>query len=480
MAQTLTRNNTLGSRVVKAIGVFSSVEFIKMLCAVIRTKLVAILIGAAGVGVISLYNTTLELLRSVVMLNLGQSAVREISGADARVRSAVAREVSRTALWLGLAAALLTACLSPLLSFLAFGSTGYSWAFCLLSLSLLAGALTDARSAILQSYGKLRDLARATLAGVVSGTILAVPTYIIWRMDAIVPVILIYSATTLICILIPKVERPASLMPRAEARILRRRLLGLGAWLTAGAALGFAALYILRIWLNSVAGMEVVGRFQAGFTIISSYVGVIFVAIAMEFYPRLAAVIRSRRATAVMVSHEIAIALWILIPVIPLFLCSQGLVVRILYSSDFDVVTQFLTFAIGGTVLRAVSWCFSYVILSRADGRIYLLTEGTSAIALVVFGMLGWTYGGYYGLGLAYLGQFVAFTVVTFLVFRYRYSMRLSEGVIRLFWLSVAVVVLSVALTLLYGWAGVAVLVPFTAAAAWRWLKLLVGNRKAE
>ncbi|MDE6301804.1 MAG: oligosaccharide flippase family protein [Muribaculaceae bacterium] len=474
MDKEMTRRPSLGARVVKAIGVFSSVEFIKLLCAVIRTKLVAVLIGAAGVGVISLYNSTLELLRSVVMLNLGQSAVREVSAAGDLHRAAVAREVGRTALWLGLFAALVTACLSPLLSILAFGSTTHIWAFCLLSLSLLAGAVTDARSAVLQSFGELRALARATLAGVVSGTILAIPTYIIWRMDAIVPVILIYAATSLFFILRPHVERPAQTLPSAEVRALRRRLLGLGAWLTVGAAMGFAALYILRIWLNSTAGMDVVGRFQAGFTVVNSYVGVIFVAIALEFYPRLAGVIRSRRATAVMVSHEIAIALWILIPIIPLFLCCQHLVVRILYSSEFDIITQFLTFAIGGSILRAVSWCYSYVILARADGRIYLLTEGTSAVALVIFGMLGWTYGGYYGLGVAYFGQFAAFTVATALVFRRRYGMRLSPDVHRLVWMSMAVVFISVALTLWLGWLGVAVLVPFAAWASFRHLRRLI------
>lgn len=447
---------------VKAIGVFSTVEFINLLCAVIRTKLVAVLIGATGVGVISLYNSTLEMLRSVTMLNLGQTAVREVSAADSHRRAAVAREVTRTGIGVGIFAAIVTACLSPVLSLLAFGTYSFTWAFCLLSLSLLAGAVTDARRAVLQSFGELRRLARASLAGVVCGTALAVPAYVIWRMDAIVPVILIYAATTLLFICLPRTPAPDAPLPRSEVRALRRRLISLGAWLTVAAAMGFAALYILRIWLNHVADVDVVGRFQAGFTVVNTYVGVIFIAIAMEFYPRLSGVIKSRRATGVMVGHEIAIALWVLIPVVPLFLCCQGLVVRILYSSDFDIITQYLTFAIGGSMLRAVSWCFSYVILARADGRIYLLTECTSAVCLVVFGMLGWTFGGYYGLGLAYFLQFAVFTVATALVFYRRYGLRLPSAVNRLIWLSMAVVIVSVSLTLCFGWYGVIILVPFT------------------
>lgn len=450
--QVNTKGSTaLGARVVKAIGVFSSVEFIKLLCGVIRTKLVAVLIGAAGVGVISLYNSTLEMLRSVAMLNLGQSAVREISTSGGDCRAAVAHEVERTGLWLGIMAAVVTALLSPLLSLLAFGSPAHSWAFCVLSLSLLAGAVTDARTAVLQSFGQIKFLARVSLLGAVSGTLLAVPTYIMWRMDGIVPVILIYSATTLFFLMRYKVSRPEAVLSRSDAKALRRRLIGLGAWLTVASAMGFAALYILRIWLNAAAGVDAVGKFQAGFTIVNTYAGVLFTAIAMEFYPRLAGVIRSGRATSVMVGHEIAIALWILIAVVPVFLCLQTLIVRVLYSSEFLIVLQFTAIAIGATIFRAISWCFSYVILARADGRVYLITEGASAVSLVVFGAIGWTAFGFYGLGLAYLLQYVLFTIVTALVYFRRYRLNLPRAVSRLIVLSVVVVLGSILIYMFLG-----------------------------
>lgn len=456
MAKPMTSPTSTGlrSRVVKAIGVLSSVEFVRLLCALIRTKLVAVLIGAVGVGVISLYNTTLEMLRSVVMLNLGQSAVREISSAASSTRLAVAREVERAGLWLGLFAALVTAMLSPLLSILAFGSASHSWAFAVLSLTLLAGAVSDARMAVVQSFGHIRRLARVSLAGAVSGTILAVPTYLIWRMNGIVPVILIYSATTLFFAVRCRVELPTLPLPSPEAKALRRRLIALGAWLTVASAMGFAALYVLRIWLSTEAGLDAVGRFQAGFTIVNTYAGVLFTAIAMEFYPRLASVIRSRRATSVMVGHEIAVALWILIPVVPLFLSLQHVIIRVLYSSEFLIVVQFTTLAVGALIFRAVSWCFSYVILARADGRVYLLTEGSSALALVAFGIIGWRVGGYWGLGAAYLAQFVAFTAVTSLVYRRRYGLSLPSGVLRLEFFATGVVAASICLYILFGWWG--------------------------
>ena len=73
--------NSLTAKVLKALSIFAGIECLTMLCAVVRTKLIALWIGAAGVGVISLINSNLELLKSILLLNVNQSAVQKIAGA---------------------------------------------------------------------------------------------------------------------------------------------------------------------------------------------------------------------------------------------------------------------------------------------------------------------------------------------------------------------------------------------------------------
>lgn len=43
------------AKVIKAMGIFGGVQSLQILCSVIRTKLVAVWIGPAGVGLIALY-----------------------------------------------------------------------------------------------------------------------------------------------------------------------------------------------------------------------------------------------------------------------------------------------------------------------------------------------------------------------------------------------------------------------------------------
>ena len=48
----------LSATVLKAMSIFGGVQVITIICSIIRTKLVAIWIGAVGVGLFGLYNTT--------------------------------------------------------------------------------------------------------------------------------------------------------------------------------------------------------------------------------------------------------------------------------------------------------------------------------------------------------------------------------------------------------------------------------------
>lgn len=124
----MTRNHSsLTRQVVKALGIFGSLEGLNMLCAVLRSKLMALWVGTAGVGVIALFNSTLELMRTMTMFNLKQGGVREIASAPAAERPMVCHAVGRLALWLGLGGMVIVAMLSPLLSMAAFDTYDYTF-----------------------------------------------------------------------------------------------------------------------------------------------------------------------------------------------------------------------------------------------------------------------------------------------------------------------------------------------------------------
>ena len=425
-----------------------------MLCSLIRNKLVALWIGTAGVGVISLYNATLDMIKCMTLFNLRQGSVPKIAGETDPERQAMfCRHVELTSLIVGAIASVLVLVLSPFLSFFTFDSFDYTWGFALLAPTMLITSLGDARCGVLQGLGKLRALARVSLYSVALSTALAIPLFYFFRMAAIVPVLILFPLlVTVFAFLMPEGRLKYPPHDRELFRATMKSLLRLGSFLALGLAFGFIADYLLRVYLSYEGGVDTVGIFQAGYMIIKSYVGVFFTAITMEFFPRLSATINSRRFTSVIVSYEIGMSLWILMPLVVLFVAFGDLVVWLLYSSDFMDAVPYVTIAIIATVLRAVSWCFSYVILAKGDGKIYLLTEGISAVSLLAFSYFGWRMGGYEGLGWAYVGQFVAFTIATWAIFRWRYKLRLSSKVGVLLAFALAISLGASVLKIWFGW----------------------------
>lgn len=438
-------NPTATRRVLNALGVFGGVQIAGIICSVVRTKFAALWIGPVGVGLITLYNATIEFISTATQLNLRQSAVRDLSLAADGERRRRAATTRTLALILGLIGSALIAAGAPVLSRLTFGDGAHTADFLLLSPMALLSAVAAANWAVMQAFGQLKPLARSTLAATVIATAAAVPLLWYMRMGGIVPVLLAFSAAN--CLFSCLLSHPAPAFDTSLRRTWRdgRSIMSLGFYITVSAALTLGASYVFLVWLNRNATADDVGIYQAGYTLVNSYVGLLFTAISMEYYPRLSAVGTSPRRCAVVASHEIKVAMCVLLPVVPIFVALRPTMVQILYSPAFAPVESYLLFAAPGIVLRALSWCLAFVILARGDGRIYVVTELLSAAAYIALNIAAWNLGGFAALGTAYALWYAFYTIVCLAVFRYRYRMRPGRGIVPLCILTLAVALCALA-----------------------------------
>lgn len=110
-----------------------------------------------------------------------------------------------------------------------------------------------------------------------------------------------------------------------------------------------------------------------------------------------------------------------------LFIACSEWIVKLLYNNDFTIIKPFVIWGFTGTVLRAVSWCMSFVILAKGDGRIFMFTEIASCIAALTLNIIGYRYGGFAGLGYAYCGWYVIYTIIIGTVYTKRYNLSIDK-----------------------------------------------------
>ena len=216
--------------------------------------------------------------------------------------------------------------------------------------------------------------------------------------------------------------------------------------------------YAFMAYLNRTADTSMVGYYQAGYSLVNKYVGLIFAAIAMEYYPRLAQVIKSRQRTSIFVSHEIMLIVWILVPVVALFIASDDLLIKIFYTSEFDAIIPFISVAIVGTMFRAISWCMSYVVLARGDGKTFLIVEAMSGVIGLTLNIVFFETFGMLGLGVSFIIWYMLYALILYIVYRFNYGLKLGRGITRLMIYAVAMGIVSVALSVCVGWWSTAIL----------------------
>lgn len=432
----------------KAMGLFGGVQVMGIICSIIRTKLVAVWIGPVGVGLFGLFNNALEMLNTGTNLGIRASSVRDISQAVASDdRGLIARivvVVRRWSLWLGLGGALLTLVLSPLLSQVTFGTQDYLWGFVAMSVAVLLMALSNGEQAVLQGTQRLKRLARASVSGTMLGLVISVPLFYWLRERSVLPSIIAYAAcNALMMWLLRNKEYPTVEVSRRQTVQMGREFVRLGIYMTIGTFVTIVAGYVFNAWLNHQAGTAVVGHYQAGYTLINKYTGLILTALGMEYYPRLSQVIADPSRLREFVSREVSVAMLVLAPVVAIFVVLREPVIQLLYSSDFTVIEDMVAWGMVGMVMRALSWCMAFVILARGDGRTYVVTEVVSAVVGLLLNIMFYSWWGITGLGLSFLAWYVVYTVIIGVVYCGRYHLSLSRGsVLQWLWsLAVAVAV---------------------------------------
>ncbi len=422
-------------RIVKATGLFGGVQVINILCSLVKTKLIAVWLGAEGVGLIGLYNTTVDMMTSLTGLGLRNSSVRDITHA---VKSGDERKIQETKLvvrrwswFVGLLGSVVLLTLAPCLSRWTFGNDKYMWGFVILSCTMLLKALTDGEQAILQGSKRLKKLARCSVWGAVAGTVFSLPLYYFFGLDGIVPSLVLYAVSLWTATFLSRDKEPmrsVESLSYKETWLKGRTMASLGIFMTVSGFVTTLFSYLFITYLNYRGGTADVGYYQAGYTLVTRYVGLIFTAMGMEYYPRLSAVSEDKETLSKYVSQQAEISLLILAPLVCIFLICREWIIHLLYTSQFVIIEGYLSWAILGTLFKAVSWSLGFILLAKGVGKLFLITEILSNLTLFALNLGGYHFLGLTGIGISYMAGYFIYMTGMYILCRMKYGIRFNRS----------------------------------------------------
>lgn len=424
--------------IIKATSIFGGTQFIGILVSIVRSKLVAIFLGPAGMGIVGLLTSTTDLIGSLTNFGLRTSAVKNIATAYSLGNEGqVAVEVSilNRLVWItGLLGMIITFLLAPWLSQITFGNSEYTNAFRWICITLLFNQLTAGQDAVLQGMRKLKYLSLSSIYGSVLGLFFVVPIYYFLGVKGVVPVIITTSVVLMLLTwyFVNKTKIDKVSINKEKTWQSGKNMLKMGFLLSLSALLTTGGSYLLRIYISNTGTVVDVGLYNAGFAIIGTYVGMVFSAMGTDYYPRLSGVSHDTIETNKLINQQGEISLLLLGPVLSVFMTFSGWAVVLLYSTKFLPVTSMITWASLGMYFKAASWSISYVFLAKSDSKFFFVNE----LSVIVYGLFlnifGYYYYGLEGLGISFLLMYFFYFIQVFFVCKKRYAFILQTNFIKI------------------------------------------------
>ena len=418
--------------VLKYISIFGGVQGLNILIGLVRNKIVAYLLGPEGMGLVSLFNSTINFISQATNLGVSFSAIRHVSelfdsGDEARIQHFV--KVIR--LWSALTAVLgMLVCVvaGPWLSDYTFSWGNHTLHFVMLAPAVGLLAITGGETAILKGCRKLKALAMIQVYNIFISLILSVPIYYFFNQTGIVPVIVLMALASMFTTIYYSYRfYPLALHGYAGLLGEGGEIIRLGIAFVLAGVLGSGAEILIRSYLNVVGELDVVGFYNAGFMLSMTYAGMVFSAMETDYFPRLSAVVGNVDKISETVNRQIEVTLLLVSPMLTALIIGMPVVIPLLFTSEFIPIVGMSQVVLLSMYLRAVYLPIAYITLAKGDSIPYLVLEGIYNVLLVLLVIVGYTLWGLYGTGIALaIANASDIIIVFYALARYHYRMSAS------------------------------------------------------
>lgn len=427
------------SQILKATSLFGGAQLVTILFSIIRTKFAALILGPAGIGIVGLFSSTIDFFGAATNFGISTAGVRslaEVGREEDELKTGRTISIVKNLVWITgfLGLAVLMIC-SPFLSEWIFGTAEYTWGFVALSITLLLNQLLAARMVLIQGMRRISLLALIYIVNAIASVLITVPLYYLLGEKGIVPAMILISLASFLVSLyfskrVPYLRVKVGL---SESLLEGKGLLKLGFFIGLSGLLTLASAYLLRIFINNVGTLEDVGLYNAGFAIINTYVGLVFTAMATDYFPRLSSVIAEVKGFSLVANQQLEIAILLLGPILCWFIIFINPIIVILYSEAFRPINEMLLWSGTGMLFKGIGWCLGYIILAKGSSRFFFANELIALIYQLVINLAGYYFFGLKGLGISFLVGYVIYAVQVMVVSRWRFSYEFELKILRKF-----------------------------------------------
>ncbi|WP_187269351.1 oligosaccharide flippase family protein [Algibacter pacificus] len=401
----------------KSSGLIGLVQVFRLFFALLRNKVVAILLGTGGYGIWGLYQAYIEMISSFSTLGIGQSGVREIAAnkGDHKLQLTLIYIIRVSLLIISSIISVVCIIFSKTISKSLFNTEDYYLGVIVVSIVIIFNSLSNGQKAILNGLREIKYLAISQIYGAVLGSLITIVLIYFFGLQGIPWGLFVVGLLSVLFTwyylhkLKLEIVKPDITVYKTEFK----KLIKTGLGYSGAAIISTVTVYLSRIYLNDAFDLSAVGIYQASWTISNMYIGIILTAMGIDFMPRIMEFIDDDKKINSLVNEQMELGVLIASVGVVAVLAFSSLILNLLYSEDFVIGREIIKWQVLGVGLRVLGFPFSHVLMAKNKPLIYVIIQaihfGSDYLLLIFFS----SHFGFDGLGVNYFVAYILYLTLS-------------------------------------------------------------------
>ena len=366
-------------QIFRSSAIIGSASAINIFIGIVKIKLLAVILGPAGVGLMGLYQNIMNTASTLAGCGLDSSGVRQIavSQRDQEILALVRKALFLANLFLGiLGMALLWLAREPIAQ-LVFHDTVHAGEVGWLGVGVFFALITSSQIALLQGLRHIGDIARVNVLGSFAGSIVGV--FMIWwlGLNGVHWFVIAAPAASMIfsAWYVRRIPRMHSNLDWTLLLQQWKSMLALGVPIMLAGSLSLITQLVARSLVMKDLGLDASGYFQAAWTISMTYIGLVLGAMGTDYLPRLTEAIHDHDRVKDLVHEQTEMALLMAGPVLLAMMAFAPWVIHLMYAESFAPATEILRWQVMGDIFKVIGWPMGFIVLAKGRGDLFILTQ---------------------------------------------------------------------------------------------------------
>lgn len=390
--------------ILKGTSIFGGLQVFNILIALIRAKMIAILLGPEGVGLSGLYQNAMGMITFIASLGLNNSGIKYIAESKNSRDNGQEQAILTFRILIfitGVFGSLISYLFAKQISYFTFNHYDNTIYIEILSLTVLLNQVVMGFSTIL--IGR-QELKKTALFNIVSGTGGVLISYLFFSEYGLIGVVYSLLCVSILNYLIiiwfsKDLILKFNLFNLKISDLFKSSLevIKLGFWINTSGIVSVFSVYYCRVFILEKGGFLEVGLYSAAIVIVQNYTAMFFNALTNDFYPKLCSLNNDQQAQNNLTNNQWEVNMYILAPLIMLFFLFSKFFIFLIYSEEFYSINNFLVIAMLSMFIKAISEPLRYLLLSKDKKYQFFFSElfynllliGSTLIGYLKFGLLG-------------------------------------------------------------------------------------------